>query len=74
MGADRTVQFKLLLSPDERQWLEEISVRKGLTVSDVIRQFIRDDHQKTGHAFTGHVDAYGVSGGRPKAIPAEERK
>lgn len=43
---ERTIQLKLLLSAEEKQWLEEIATRKGLTVSDVVRQFIRDDHQK----------------------------
>lgn len=52
---ERTVQFKLLLSVEERQWLEDLATRRGLTATDVIRQFIREDHQKAQQAL--HVKA-----------------
>jgi hypothetical protein len=46
MANDRTNQFKIMLSDDERAWLEAIAARRGLTSSDVLRQYIRDTHQQ----------------------------
>ncbi len=38
---ERTLQLKILISPEEKQWLEEIAEAKGLNVSTVVRQWIR---------------------------------
>jgi hypothetical protein len=41
---DRVVQFKVLLSVEERGWLDEMAEEVGLTASDVLRRHIRDWH------------------------------
>lgn len=38
----RTVQFKILLTPDERRWLEDAAEYAGLTESDLLRLHIRE--------------------------------
>lgn len=40
--ARRCHQFNLLLSDEEKAWLEEIATSRGLTSSDVLRQYIRE--------------------------------
>jgi hypothetical protein len=40
----RTDQLKVLLSLEEKKWLDAIAERRGLTASDVIRQFIRSEY------------------------------
>lgn len=42
--ADRHYQLKLLLSDEERSWLEQIATAKGLSSADVIRMQIREQH------------------------------
>jgi hypothetical protein len=42
MASERTNQFKIMLSDAEREWLEELAGSRGLTSSDVIRQYIRE--------------------------------
>lgn len=41
---ERPNQLKILLSDEELEQLRELAERQGLTVSDVIRQFIRREH------------------------------
>ena len=38
---DRPHQLKILLSPEEKRWLDQIAAHRGLTASDVVRQYIR---------------------------------
>jgi Ribbon-helix-helix protein, copG family len=38
----RPHQFKMLLSDDEKEWLEAIAASRGLTSSDVLRVYIRE--------------------------------
>ena len=38
---ERDLQLKVLLSSNEKRWLKQIADHKGLTVSDVLRQYIR---------------------------------
>ena len=45
---DRSFQLKVLLSRDEKRWLKQIADQKGLTVSDVLRQYIRIERDKLG--------------------------
>ncbi len=40
----RPLQFKILLSEEEKTWLEKIAASRGLTSSDVLRLYIRDAH------------------------------
>jgi hypothetical protein len=40
--ANRPHQFKILLSDDEKHWLEQVAESRGLTASDVLRLYIRD--------------------------------
>ncbi|HEY4012767.1 MAG TPA: CopG family transcriptional regulator [Polyangiaceae bacterium] len=44
MTSERTNQFKILLSDEEKAWLEEIAAARGLTSSDVLRQYVREAH------------------------------
>lgn len=39
--SDRTNQFKIMLSDQEKAWLEELASSRGLTSSDVLRLYIR---------------------------------
>jgi hypothetical protein len=41
---ERPNQLKILLSDEELEQLRELGERQGLTVSDVVRQFIRREH------------------------------
>ena len=38
---DRPHQLKILLSPEEKRWLDQIVAHRDLTASDVVRQYIR---------------------------------
>jgi len=42
MANERTHQFKIMLSDEEKTWLEAIAAGRGLTSSDVLRLYIRD--------------------------------
>jgi hypothetical protein len=44
MANERPHQFKIMLSDQEKAWLEELATRRGLTSSDVLRQYIREAH------------------------------
>jgi hypothetical protein len=44
MANDRSNQFKILLSDEEKGWLEEVAASRGLTSSDVLRLHIRESH------------------------------
>jgi hypothetical protein len=44
MATDRTHQFKILLSPEEKAQLDGVAASRGLTASDVLRQHIREAH------------------------------
>lgn len=44
MASDRQIQFKIMLSTDEKLWLEALAKARGLTASDVLRQYIREAH------------------------------
>ncbi len=44
MPIERPHQYKILLSEDEKAWLEEIATSRGLTAADVLRQYIREAH------------------------------
>lgn len=41
---DRTKQLKVLLSDEEKDWLDALAQARGLTASDVLRQYIRNEH------------------------------
>lgn len=59
MTVARTNQFKILLSDDEKTWLQALAEKRGLTPTDYVRLFIRD---QIGIA----VDASGRVTPRPK--------
>lgn len=40
----RKARFNMMVTPTEKQQLGELSVRFGLTESDVLRQYIRKTH------------------------------
>lgn len=40
----RTARFNMMVTPTEKAMLGELSVRFGLTESDVLRQYIRKAH------------------------------
>lgn len=42
----RTIQLKVLVTPEERKQLAEVALHQGLTASDVVRQIIRKQHAK----------------------------
>jgi hypothetical protein len=42
MSIERPHQFKIMLSTDEKTWLEEVARRRGTTASDVLRHYIRE--------------------------------
>ena len=42
----RTTQLKILLSDLEKTWLENLANDRGFTVSDWVRQQIREAHEK----------------------------
>jgi hypothetical protein len=44
MANERPNQFKIMLSDEEKAWLEELAARRGLTSSDVLRLYIREAH------------------------------
>jgi hypothetical protein len=44
MPNDRPNQFKIMLSDEEKAWLEEIATSRGLTASDVLRLYIREQY------------------------------
>jgi uncharacterized protein (DUF1778 family) len=46
MNRKRKNQIALWLSDEERQMLDEIANRTGLSRSDVIRQMIRREHEQ----------------------------
>ncbi len=43
MAVERPHQFKILLSSDEKEWLQTLADAKGLTPTDYLRQYIRDE-------------------------------
>jgi hypothetical protein len=43
MAVERHHQFKILLSNDEKAWLQTLADAKGLTPTDYLRQYIRDE-------------------------------
>lgn len=43
----RTIQFKVLLSDEEKSWLEDLANSKGLTPTDYVRTTIRDAYAKS---------------------------
>jgi hypothetical protein len=49
MPSDRPHQFKIMLSSDEKAWLDEIATERGITATDFLRQHIRDSHATLGH-------------------------
>lgn len=44
MVEKRTSNFRMLMTEREREQLEELATHKGLTASDVLRQYIRAEH------------------------------
>jgi hypothetical protein len=44
MANERPNQFKIMLSDEEKMWLEAVAADRGLTASDVLRQHIREAH------------------------------
>jgi hypothetical protein len=46
LNRNRTLHVKV--TDDERRMLEELAARRGLTASDVLRQYIRHEHAATG--------------------------
>ena len=42
MGYERSHQFKILLSAEEKRWLDEIAEARGLSASDVVRLYVRE--------------------------------
>jgi hypothetical protein len=42
----RTARFNMMVTPTEKAMLGELSVRFGLTESDVLRQYIRKAHEE----------------------------
>jgi hypothetical protein len=47
--ASRRIQFKVLLSSEERRMLAAISRARGLSASDVLRLYIREAHTLLAH-------------------------
>ena len=43
---DRKRRLSLLISDDEHRLLQEVAEERGLTASDVVRQFIRAEHAR----------------------------
>ena len=43
----RDARFNMMVTPTEKAMLEALSVRFGLTESDVLRQYIRRAHAET---------------------------
>lgn len=43
----RKNQLKILVSDQEKAWLESVANARGLTVSDWVRQLIREAHRAT---------------------------
>lgn len=44
--AERSVHLNVRMTPEERDMLKELAEDRGLTGSDVIRQFIREAHKR----------------------------
>jgi hypothetical protein len=44
MATERPNQFKIMLSDEERAWLEAIASSRGLSASDVLRLYVREAH------------------------------
>ena len=44
MANERPNQFKIMLSNEEKAWLEQVAESRGLTSSDVLRLYIREAH------------------------------
>ena len=63
----RTIQMKVLISKQEKRWLVDLSDDLGLTVSDVIRQFIRAAAKNA--ALDRSVDDDGLGGSWVKDLP-----
>ena len=45
MAATRGIQVKLLVSIEERLWLDDLADVMGLSIADVVRQLIRREHE-----------------------------
>jgi len=48
LNRNRTLHVKV--TDDEHRMLEELAARRGLTASDLIRQYIRAEHAELGEA------------------------
>ena len=42
----RGIQLKIMVSEDERQMLDDLAEQLGLSVSDVVRQLVRREHEE----------------------------
>jgi hypothetical protein len=47
MAPKRPIQFKMMLSEDEQTMLKDLANDAGLTVSDYLRQYIREMGRST---------------------------
>ena len=42
---DRAERFHVLLSKQERQWLDTLANRDGVKAADIVRKLVRDAHK-----------------------------
>lgn len=45
---DKSVVFKLRMSPEDRRILEELAERNSLSVAGLIRLLVRTEHRRVG--------------------------